>query len=373
MRIGIDARMYGSHQTGIGNYIRHLVDGLARIDQTNEYVVFLKKEAFEQLSIPSTQFSKHLTDIHWYTLAEQVRLPGILKAQKLDLVHFPHFNTPILYRGKTVTTIHDTTPFTFPGHKVGASRFRQLAYNAVFNNSIEHASRLIAVSQATKQAVLERAKVNPDKIAVTYLGVDNSFSQEPSQQQIRDLTKKHGLNKPFFLYIGIWRNHKNVDGLIRAYSQFREKYGHDIALVIGGKEDPSYPEVLRAKEESKCKHDILMTGFIPDKQLPLWYRAAKALVHVSFSEGNALPGLESMTCGTPVLASSIPALEEVLGEAAIYADPGSSEAITKQMHQLVSDSTLEQELIKKGHAQASHYSWDTTARQTLDIYKKVLR
>lgn len=367
--IGIDARMYGYAQTGIGNYIRHLLRFVFENDRVNNYVIFLSPEEFDGFSVPNTRVRKVKTTARWYSWKEQLLLPLTLYREKLDLMHFTHFNSPVLYLGKTISTIHDVTPYFFPGHKM-KSPLRRMAFRLVFYASVKKARQIIAVSRSTRQDIIRYFKIREEKIRVIYEGTDEQFRVLPDAAR-EEVREKYGLTKPFLFYTGVWRNHKNLVGLIRAFKLVREKYRDDLTLVLGGKEDPYYPEVRRTWEELGLGKDILPVGFIDQAELPAFYNAAAAFIIPSFYEGFGLIGLEAMSCGTPVISSDRTSLPEILGAAAVYFNPDDPEEMAEKIHLVMHDKKLYNGLREKGFEQAKRYDWNEMGKETLEIYTKI--
>jgi glycosyltransferase involved in cell wall biosynthesis len=363
MKIGIDARMYGNRQTGIGNYIKHLIKYLAELDADNEYVIFLLEPMYSEFVCPNERFKKVKVNSHWYSWQEQLFLPWRFYQKKLDLLHFPHFNSPLLYRKKTVCTIHDITPYFFPGHKM-TSIIRRLAFRIVFGNTVRHAQSVLAVSEHTKKDIVKYFKVNPEKIVVTYEGVESHFKVI----QGVDIKNKYNIAKPFIFYVGVWRNHKNLVGLIRAFDILLKKYNLDYQLVLGGKEDPYYPEIRQTWEALGLDRDIVRPGFISEEELPLFYNSADLFVIPSFYEGFGLIGLEAMACGCPVAAANTTSLPEVLGQAAVYFDPNDPEEMAVVIKEVLVNKERQEEMKKLGLEQIKKYSWRECAEKTLAIY-----
>lgn len=369
--IGIDARMYGYAQTGIGNYIRHLIGCIFEFDKENNYVVFLLPEEFDNFILPSERIKKIQTSSRWYGWKEQLILPVQVYKENLDLMHFTHFNSPILYFGKSITTIHDITPFFFPGHKM-KSLARKIGFRAVFYSSVKKASKVIAVSENTKKDIVKYFGLDEKKISVVYEGVDGQFSSEKDFLKIDALKNKYSLKKPFIFYTGVWRNHKNLVGLIKAFSILKKKHKMDFDLVLGGKEDPYYPEVRQIWHKLGLEKDIKRVGFIDQEELPVFYNAASLFVIPSFYEGFGLIGLESFASGTPVVSSSRTSLPEVLGDAVIYFNPNNHEEMAEKMRLVLTDKKLYNELMEKGLERVKKYSWEKMGKETLEIYKKIL-
>ena len=372
MKIGIDARMYGRQQTGIGTYIKCLTDYLFKIDDKNEYVLFLLEPEFSRFKPPTPRVKKQKVTSHWYSWREQLKFPLELSKVKVDLMHFPHFNSPIFYPQKSIVTIHDITPRFFPGHKMG-SLIRRTGFRIVFNSTVKKARLIITPSQATKGDLIKYFKVPAKKIRVIYEGTEPDFRVIKNHGKIEKLKEKYGLAKPFILYVGVWRNHKNIVGLIKAFDILLKKYKGDYQLVIAGKEDSYYPEIKKIHQQLGLKDRIIYPGFVPDKELPLIYNAASLFALPSFYEGFGLVALEAMACGTPVVSSKTASLPEVLGSAAIFFDPKNPEEMAEVLARVLKDNNLQKDLIIKGLERAEKYSWSQMAKETLKIYEEAGR
>ena len=404
--IAIDARMYGATQTGIGNYIYHLMKYLFEIDKKNNYLVFLLPEEYDKFELPNERVKKIKVSAKWYGWKEQLIFPFEILKHKIDLIHFPHFNSPILYHWivwikniisrykgvsrhaliKTITTIHDLTPYYFPGHKMN-SWLRRKSFRLVFSTTVKKSSRVIAVSEYTKKDIIEIFLVGmgrdpslqrENRIQVIYEGVDEQFQVFVDHDKINivgaqnfvPLQKKYKITKPFIFYTGVWRNHKNLVGLIKAFDLIVNKYKINYQLVLGGKEDSYYPEVRQTWEKLSLGGRIIRAGFISQKELPLFYNMADIFVIPSFREGFGLIGLEAMACGTPVVSSNKTSLPEILGNAAIYFNPADYEEMAEKIAQVIQDENLKNSLIQKGFEQIEKYDWKRMAEETLEMYEE---
>lgn len=372
MRIGIDARFYSSKATGIGRYVFELVRHLLKLDMQNTYVIFLNSPEFEKFHAPQKNVEKILADAPHYSLAEQWHFWRVLSSAKLDLMHFTHFNAPILYRGPGVVTIHDLTLSLYPGKKMNGWLHR-LAYNVTLRSVVGHAKRIIAVSQNTKKDLVRLLKTPQQKIQVIGEGVAQEFRVIPDQKLVSNFLNQRGIASPYLLYTGVWRSHKNLVRLVQAFALLRTQYQFHGSLVIGGKEDPYYPEIKQAVRDHHLQKFVTFTGFVSEEELVLLYNGATAYVFPSLYEGFGLPALEAFACGTPVCASQTSSLPEVCGEEnAVFFDPLSPEDMAKKIAGLLDDPKQQEELIKRGLDRAKDFSWEEMARETLEVYNKAI-
>jgi len=370
MRIGIDARMYGTKSTtGIGAYIKNLTDNLFLIDQKNEYILFMKDPAYSEFNPPSKRIKKVKVDIPWYSFSEQIKLPKILLKHKLDLIHFPHFNVPIIYPKKFITTIHDITPKFFPGPNVKKSLIRKIGYKLTFFCGINRSKKIITISNYTKDKLIKHFNLKPEKIKLTYLGFNNNFKPIRDQNVLDNINKKYNISKPFIFFVGVWRDHKNIPGLVTAFNILKSEYKLDYQLVLGGQTDERYPEIKQAIKNSPFEKDIITTGYISDDDLPAIYSNASLFAFPSFSEGFGIVALEAMACGTPVVASNNTSLPEILQDAAIYFNPYNSKEIAEIIKKVITNPEIQSQLRDKGFNQIKKYNWQDTAKKTLAVYE----
>lgn len=370
MKIGIDARMYGPKVSGIGNYVKNLIDNLLDIDRTNHYIVFLMKEGFDEFRAAPDRVKKVLVSCRWYTFKEQRKYWRVLEKEKTDIMHFPNFNVPLLFTRKFVVTIHDMTPWHFPGPNVAESSVRWLAYATIFNSAVKRARAIITVSEFSKKEIIKKYAKAKEKIEIVYNGVSSSFKREGNYGIINNIKKKYGISKPYIFFIGVWRDHKNIPGLVQAFKILRENHGLNLQLVLGGDKTKSYKEIEEEIEKSGVKEDIIKTGFIQDNELPALYSGAMLTCIPSFIEGFGMHGIESLMCGTPVVGSKTTCLPEVLGDAAVYFDPYSPSNIAEIINKVLCDEILKKNLIERGKRIIQRYSWKNCAEKTLSIYKK---
>lgn len=373
-RIGIDARFYGPKQKGLGRYTQEIVDRILLLDKENDYVVFLSPDNFDDLKIINPNVKKVLAEARWYTLAEQINLPILIAKEKLNLIHFPHFNVPLFCRTRFIVTIHDLILTKFPTVKASTLNpflywFKNFAYRVVIKNAVKRAEKIIAVSQFTKDDIINKFKIPSDKVIVTHLGVaDMSTKTEKDGSALFD---KYKIDKPFLLYVGNAYPHKNLEGLIKIFPKIRESE-KKLKLVLIGKDDYFYGKVKDFAKKYD-ENNIIFPGFVPEKYLPLFYQNASLYVFPSYYEGFGLPPLEAMAKGCPVASSNQASMPEVLGDSAVYFNPYNENDMIKAIANLIKDSILREEIVRRGREQVKKYCWEECGKKTVSIYKDSLK
>ncbi len=370
MKIVIDARMI--QESGIGRYLRNLISGLEN-GAKNEYIILLLKKDFGKFNFKNN-FRKVIADFRWYGISEQIRLPKILHSLKPDLVHFPHFNTPLFYDGKFVVTIHDLIHQNFQMKRATllnpiSYKIKQLGYKIVFKNAVSKSAKILTPSNYVKDLLIKQWGVRREKITVTYEAVDDkifTIVNKMNQQKVDNVMEKFNIKQPYIFYVGNAFPHKNVEGLIKTFLILKKNY-QNLQLVLSGGDHYFWQ---RIKKEFNLK-DIIYTGFITDEELVALYKASKAFVMPSFEEGFGIPILEAMASGAVVVSSNVGALPEVGGDAVLYFDPHNTLDMTDKIQQVLESDKLRQELIKKGKIRVKQFSWEKLAKQTLEIYENV--
>ncbi len=383
-RIGIDARFYGPVGKGLGRYTQEIVDNITKIDSRNQYVVFLGPHNFDEFALERENVRKIMVRAGWYSLAEQILMPFYVWRARLDLMHWPHFNVPIFTPGKFVVTIHDLILTKFPTRRATTLspwlyKIKNLAYRLVIWLAVKRARRIIAVSQFTKDDIVQQFKIRPEKITVTYEGVANLAKGRDSlfaaKLDDKETLLGYNIDSPFLLYVGNAYPHKNLEGLVRVFGKLVETQNFaSLRLVLVGKKDYFYERVqgyarkLGLYRPGDKNSPIVFPGYVPDAKLEILYKQARAYVFPSLYEGFGLPPLEAMAKGCPVISSNRASLPEVLGPAAVYFDPGNEKEMLEQIKRVINNEDQCQDLIKKGLAQVKKYSWWECARKTLEVY-----
>jgi len=373
MRIGIDARFYGPLGKGLGRYTQKLIENLENVDQENQYIIFLRQENWDDYQPHNTNFHKELADYRWYTLAEQIYLPKKIRRSQLDLMHFPHFNVPILYTGKFIVTIHDLILTQYPTVRASTLgpllyKIKHLGYKLVIASAVHRAKLILTVSNYTKSQIISHFKIDESKIKVVYEGIDPIVRQESLLQ--KSILDKYNVKKPYFLYVGNAYPHKNLETLLNAFKKFlSNNFNHHLVLV--GKEDYFFERFKKQAKDLGIEKNVTFTGFVSDMDLPCLYQNADLYIFPSFCEGFGLPPLEAMSYGLPVISSNSSSLPEILDNAAYYFNPHNEEELLNALVRLISDKMLRNDIIEKGFLRAKEFNWQKLAQSTLSLYKSV--
>ena len=375
MRIGIDARFYGSIGKGLGRYTEKLIASLEQIDAENQYVIFLRRENFDEYAPKRDNFRKVLADYPWYGWREQVFFPLLLLRYRFDIVHFPHFNLPIFYPRKFAVTIHDLILFHFPTIRnttlgwIGYA-VKYLSYRLVIAIALRRATTVFAVSRFTQDDIAEHYPSTREKLVVTREAADHRcfFMSEAMGGEM--LARRgfrgeggYGRIRKYFLYVGNAYPHKNLEAIVRIARVFPS-----FGFVFVGKEDFFY---RRLREMTVGLENIIFAGFVSDFELSFFYRKAVAYLFPSRYEGFGLPGLEAMQYGLPVIASNQGSLPEVYEDAAIFFDPDKEGDMDRAVRDFLGYS--EKDLLtlrRKGFARAAQFHWNDMAKTTLEAYAR---
>ena len=364
MKILIDGRLYGLENAGLGRYVINLIRELSKTDPGNEYVLLLRKKYFNLLELPGN-WKKVLADYRHYSFAEQFKLPGIIKREHPDLVHFPHFNVPIFYGGKYVVTIHDLLMHTQKGLDattlpVFMYTIKRVAYRFVFNTAIKRSLAIIVPSNSVKNDLTKTYGIFGHKIFVTYEGVD-----------IKKGSDQVAIPKgQYFIYTGNAYPHKNLEKLVKAIVLLNKKHTQPVKLLISSSRGIFTQRLERIINDQKASSFVYLLGFTPDEALVTLYRNSAAFIFPSLSEGFGLPGLEAMSAGTVVLASDIPVFKEIYKDNAKYFDPKNTESVARAMEEVLNiDKDSRTKIIEKGKDFVKRYSWSKMAQETLKIYE----
>lgn len=356
-KIGIDARLW--NESGVGRYIRSLVNGIDDRKTEDEYTIFLTKDTYNSINFKNPKITKKGADIRWHTISEQWKMKKLLEGEKLDLVHFPYFSYPVFYNRPFVITIHDLIIDNFPTGVASSLpyplyKLKHFGYKNIVKKAVSNSKKIIVPSNATAEDLIAAYKVNKNKIKVIYEGFDPLISGSKNAKKL--------VSKNYILYVGNAYPHKNLQKLFEAFSALRKML--DIDLVCIGRNDFFYERLKKNKTQG-----IFFLHDVDDSALFDYYTNARLFVMPSLMEGFGLPLLEAMNLSCPVIASDTKALKEIGGDACLYFDPYDSSEIAKAAKKVLVDENEREKLIKNGKIQSKKYSWDKCIDETLRVYE----
>jgi glycosyltransferase involved in cell wall biosynthesis len=363
MRIAIDARMIrqGSMH-GIARYVYELLRGIASSDSKHSYFLIVSDKtplAYEEWP---ENFSFILAKSNWISFREQIEIPRLLRDFQIDLFHSPSFVAPILCHCRMIMTIHDLNHIVLPQFY---TPFHQIYYRLFVKRCIQKSHAIITVSQFSKSEIIKIINLDPEKIFVTYNGVNPVYQPVIDKEQLDYVREMYELPDEFVLCVSSNKPHKNVHQLVKAYCHSSV----DIPLVLA---TPVDPELLKLAEKHNKKHLVYFSKFIAEDHLPAIYSMTKLFIYPSTYEGFGLPPLEAMSCGAPVVVARSSALPEVVGEHAIFADPYDHMDIARTLETGVNDLALRAKMQVGVDKHRQRFSWSKMCDQTLDLYDRCL-
>jgi glycosyltransferase involved in cell wall biosynthesis len=367
MRVAIDARKI--HDFGIGTYIRNLLRQLARIDHDTEYVLLCGEADLGVAAQLGPNFRSVLEPSPNYSIREQIHIPWVLRRERPDLYHAPHYVLPAAVGCNSVVTIHDCIHLMFPQYLPNRMAY---AYARAQMWAAAHRSDcILTVSDASKRDILQLFNVPPEKIVVVYNAIDAHFSLTPPADAVARVRERYQLDHRFVLYVGNIKPHKNLVRLIDAFDELRTGELEHLKLLIIGDEISKLPALRRAVHRHKLHKHVRFLGYVPDDQLAVLYRLASVFVFPSLYEGFGLPPLEAMASGTPVVTSNVSSLPEVVGDAAVLVDPYDVGSIVDGLRLVLTDPARAEQMRRKGLDRAREFSWERSVARTLDVYRRI--
>jgi glycosyltransferase involved in cell wall biosynthesis len=370
MKIGIESqRIFRQNKHGMDVVAMELMRQLQSIDKSNRYVLFAKdgpdRDCIRQAPNFEIQVLRGLTYGDW----EQISLPAAVSKARPDLLHCTANTAPMRCRVPLVLTLHDIIFLQDVNFKGTAyQNFGNIYRKMVVPCAIKNAKKIITVSEYEKGVIVGRCKIDPDKIVVIYNAVAEKFKPTNDQAALAQIKEKYRLPDTFILHLGNTAPKKNTSALIAAYVEYCNHSDAPLPIVIA-----DYSRELVARELKQLKREDLMAkfnfpGHVPVDEMPLLYNCCSLFIYPSLEESFGLPVLEAMASGAPVLASSIPALQEVAGNAARYVDPRNISAMAAAISEML---TNQHDYVQKGLLRAQSFSWRRSAEQLLQVYKEI--
>lgn len=368
MRIAIDAHSVGTGLAGNETYATNLIEALAEIDSDNQYVLFVtRREALDRFSNRWSNFSVRQTLPHTPLIRIPLVLSTELRRNPVDVLHV-QFTAPPLAPCPVVVSVHDLSfehlPETF-------KRRSRAQLRLTVRHSVRRAARLITLSNFVKEDLIATYGVKAERVSVIPLAAPTHFKEVTDRSSLERVRQTYAIEGEYILSVCSIQPRKNLERLVAAYAGLRAACSEVNLpkLVLVGKRAWLYDDTLRVIENFGLGKDIVLTGYVPESDLPALYSGALCFVYPSYFEGFGLPPLEAMQCGVPVIVGDRTSLPEVVGDAAVQVDPFDTEAIGNALKSVIDDSNFRARLRVKGLERAGQFSWQETARRTLEVYR----
>ena len=376
IHVGLNAhllsRQAGYRSAGIHSYIHQLIQHLPEADKDLRAIVFTGRSRREEWGVSDAlgwRASRWPTHRPWVRIAwEQLLQPWALRRAGVQLLHAMAFVSPLAAPVPTVITVHDLSFLRFPERFRPANR---LYLSTMTRLSCRRARRIIAVSQATADQVVQLLGVPAERIDVVPHGVQHAHFCPLPPSQVAALSREKGLPERFVLFLGTLEPRKNLITLIEAFAR-TEAMRQGYKLVIAGGKGWYYGEIFTHVERLGLERSILFPGFVPADELSLWYNAATVFVYPSLYEGFGMPLLEAMACGTPVIGSQASCMPEVVGDAGLLVSPHDVAGLVGSLDQLLADADLRADLSQRGRTRAATFTWEAAAQATVASYRQAL-
>ncbi len=365
MRIAVDAHAIGRHLTGNEVYVRSLLREFASLEGTSRFIAYVSEEGAETL-VPKQFETRRVAANAYARLGWD--LPRKVGNDKPDLLHV-QYTSPVLGGTPIVVTVHDVSFIEHPEYFTAS---RRIQLRMTVSRTVKMASRIITVSEFSRDAILRAYPSAAGKVRVVPNAASSEFRVIPRGRALRTVRSRFGIEAPFVLSVGDLQPRKNHIGLINAFASLTAAHPElKQHLVITGQNTWFAPKIMAAAQASGVADRIHFTGFVSDSDLVNLYNACDCFVFPSFYEGFGLPILEAMACGRAVACSSTSAMPEVADGAGLLFDPRNPASIARAVGDILLDAELKERLENRGVKRAGHFNWRKSAQATLSVYREV--
>jgi glycosyltransferase involved in cell wall biosynthesis len=376
MHIAFNGWFWDRPDTGSGQYLRHLLRALRRVSADLQMTLVLPphitapEDVPADVSLIATRGRSGQIGKVWF---EQRTFPQMVARVEADIAHAPYWGPPLSSPARLVTSVLDVVALIYPEYNRG---FSGRLYTSLVSAAAKGSAHVITLSQAAKADIVTYLDISDAMITPTHLAHDEAFHPLIGKERDAAVRAKYNLPDEFVLYLGGFDLRKQVNQLLLAYTYVAQAQGDEFPLVIAGKEPawgtPMFPDLRRYANELEIAEYIRWIGYVDEADKPSLYRLARVFVFPSVYEGFGLPVLEAMACGTPVVASDIPVMAEIVGDGAFLVEPGNARAMAGAIIALLIQEPLRETQITHGLAQATRFSWRKTAQATLEVYERVM-
>ncbi len=365
MKVCMDVRKL--FDSGIGTYIRGLLYGFSELQENPDWSFIARADDVSSDLLKSTGGSIHVSRAGEYTISELFSISRIANHTSSDLFHAPHYVVPFRLKPPLVVTIHDLIHLKFPEyfslHKRAYARW-------MIGRAVKKASAVLTVSECTKKDLIENFGIEAEKIDVCYEGVNGKYYSAVSEESLIEFRSKYNLPSDYLLFVGNLKPHKNVFGLIDAWSSLPDSIRP--ALVIVGEKIDEYVLLKHKIRDLDREGEVRFIGSLSTDDLVLMYHSCSAYMQPSWYEGFGLPPIEAMASKIPVAVSNRGSLPEIAGDAALVFDPGNREQFIQTLETLLTDSEQRRILMERGLKRAGEFQWRKTAAKTFEVYRRVV-
>ena len=378
MHVALNATFWDRPHTGSGQYARQLVTHLRRLapDVTLTLVYPQLPGGPPPEGVPD-DVGVHIVPLRpghvGKVLFEQRGFPDACRRLGATLAHVPYFGPPLRSPAPLVVTVHDLTTLLVPEYRRGLGA---RLYNALVSAAARGADHILTDSQASRADILTHLGVAEPVVTVVYLGVGPEYTPRAGNSLVdMAVRRKYDLPDFYVLYLGGYETHKNVVTLLNAYTYVAGALGEEYPLLLAGRKpdgtSAAFPDYDGLIERAGLSRFVRWIGYVDEADKPLLYRSAEVFAFPSRHEGFGLPPLEAMACGTPVVVGDSGSLPEVIGPAGFAIDPDDVRGMAGAIIALVMDEQQAADLRRAGPQQAAQFTWERTAKETLDVYRRV--
>ncbi|TRZ78483.1 glycosyltransferase family 1 protein [bacterium] len=384
MKIGIDARSILNPEKkgniGVGHYTYHLLRHLQKIDKKNEYVIFLdstvrekdidkfKKDNFSVKFFPYNKYRRFLPNRY-----RDIMLGGFFNQEHLDILHIIGLSSavPPEFSGQIIVTGRGVGCTKYPELYPDEIQKRAKRIIKVLKANSDHLN-LIVSSNSLKKDTMALLEIPEEKIAVVHEGIDERICNYRDEDKIKEIRKKYNLSDRFILYMGTIEPVKNIPRLMEAFKKAKDQSSEACQLAIAGKDGWMADEIRSMAIDLGIEKDVIFTGYIPPEDMAPLFQASCAFIFIPLYEGFGSPVVEAMACCLPIIASDIDSLKEVAGDAAEFVNPYDVNSIVDKMLKFSLNKYDIKSQCEKSCNRAGEFSWEKCARETLDVYDKII-
>jgi glycosyltransferase involved in cell wall biosynthesis len=372
MRVCIDFTGAIQNPAGVGRYARELVQAMVLLDPYDDFSIFYIDQKGRLPVSPFDNLSRRIMRLPIWTagmfIGSFTRFPMDWYFKGIDVFHAANHLLPQFRNTPSVYTLFDLTYTLFPKSHLLLPR---LSSSFMIPRFLRSCDRIISISESTKKDAINKYGIKEDKIKVIHLAANHRFLPSP-EAILQDFRRRHDLPTRYILYVGTIEPRKNLNVLLEAFRVLHDK-GVNIPLVIAGKKGWRYENFFEKLKELRLQEVVIFPGYIPEEELPVLYSAAEIFLYPSLYEGFGLPVLEAMACGTPVICSNTSSLPEVAGDSATMLPPDEPNSWAEAIANLLKNKESRMALRDKGLKQAAKFSWEKTARETVQVYREVTK